>query len=507
MTQELGRYLLYTRIATGGMAEIFLAERAGEQRRGQLVVVKRILAHLADSPELLAMFHTEAHVASQIAHPNVCRIHELGEERGQHFIVMEYLEGVTFARFGADLARGERPADDVRLAVSLVAQACAGLHHAHELTGDGGRPLGIVHRDVSPQNLMVTTAGVVKVLDFGIAKVHDAVVRTHSGVLKGKFQYMAPEQIAGRPVDRRTDVFALGAVLFELLAGQPLFARPNVLDVTRAIAEQPIPRLREARPDVPAALDEMLARALARDPAGRPPTARAMGAELAALAAPLGGLLAPHQIAARVDQLCASAIAARRALIEGAVASAEEERQFAAPEMPTERVAGAALPTTIDRRPFGRRRRGLVLVPLAIGAAAVALGAVWLARRTGGGEPESPSDASAAVARAPASPSDAAPASPPASIAIDAAPAPPPSPDRARPGRKKSARPGFFSIDSEPYATIYVDGRRLGDTPLFKIELAAGRHQVRAVCSCGKSRSFAVKIREGETHRARRLVW
>jgi len=353
---------------------------------------------------------------------------------------------------------------------------------------------------------------VVKVLDFGIAKVHDAVVRTHSGVLKGKFQYMSPEQLAGRPVDRRSDVFALGVVLFELLTGQPLFARPNVLEVTRAIAEQPIPRLADARPDAPPALDALLARALARDPAGRPATAQALAEELAAAIGPLGGLLAPHEIAARVGELCASAIAARRALVEGAVAAAEEERQFAAPELPTERVQAAGLPTTIDRRPFGRRRRARIVVPLAIAAAGLALGGVWLAGRAGGGEPASPADAAAAVARAPASPADAAPAPPVAPVASDAAPAPlpapsPPPPDRARPGRKKSARPGLFSIDSEPYATIYVDGRRLGDTPLFKVELAAGRHQVRAVCSCGKTRTFAVKIREGETHRARRLVW
>ena len=507
MTQELGRYILLTRLAAGGMAEIFLAEPAAEQGSGRVLVVKRILPHLADSPELLAMFHNEARLAAQIAHPNVCRLSELGEERGQHFIAMEYLEGVTFARLGADLARGPRAPGDFRLAAALVAQACEGLHHAHELCGEDGRPLGLVHRDVSPQNLIVTTAGVVKVLDFGIAKVHDAVVKTHSGVVKGKFQYMSPEQIAGRAVDRRADLFALGAVLFELVSGQPLFARPNVLDVTRAIAEEPIPRLRSARPDAPPGFDELVARLLARDPGERPASARALADELGRAVAPLGGLLAPHEVAAAVNQLCAGFIAERRALVEEAVSASAEERQFAAPEMPTERVAGSALPTTIDRRPFGRRRRGRVLIPLAIAAPALALGAVWLARRAGGGEPSGRPDAGAAVAIAPvASPADAAPAPLAHPVAADAAPPAPPA-DRARPARKKNERPGFFTVDSEPYATIYVDGKRLGDTPLFKVELAAGRHQVRAVCSCGKSRVFAVKIREGETHRARRLVW
>ncbi|HEU5056460.1 MAG TPA: serine/threonine-protein kinase [Kofleriaceae bacterium] len=503
MTQELGRYLLLTRLATGGMAEIFLAVPA--ERGGPVapVVIKRILPHLADSPDLLAMFHNEAEVAARIAHPNVCRLHELGEERGQHFMVMEYLEGVTFARLRADHARA-RPGVpfDVRLAASLVAQACAGLHHAHELAGADGRPLGLVHRDVSPQNLMVTTGGVVKVLDFGIAKVEDAVVRTQSGVLKGKFEYMSPEQIAGRPVDRRADLFALGAVLHELVAGKPLFDRPNVLDVTRAIAEQPIPRLQAIRPDTPAALDELAARALARAPDQRPATARDMADELARAVEPMGGLLPAAEVARAVGEISGETIERRAVLVEEALRAADEERELAVPAMPTERVPPSALPTAIDRNPLGRRMsRRRVLVPIAVlgaGAAATAL-AVWLARGEGDGGEVARAVPPDAAATARVAVPDAAVAAADAAVPDAGVVRPPPRP--------RSARPGFFSIDSEPYATIYIDGKRIGDTPLYRVELAPGRHTVRAVCSCGKSRRFPIRIREGTSSRARRLVW
>jgi len=193
------------------MAEIFLARLHGDGGFEKLVCIKRILPHLAKDPQFVAMFLDEARVAARISHPNVCQVFELGEWHQQYFIAMEYLEGVPLSCF--------RRADyyplppDPRLVAGFGVQACEGLHHAHQLKRADGQQLGVVHRDISPQNLFVTVDGIVKVLDFGIAKVTDASIKTSTGATKGTYAYMAPEQLRGESIDRRTDVFAMRIVL------------------------------------------------------------------------------------------------------------------------------------------------------------------------------------------------------------------------------------------------------------------------------------------------------
>ena len=274
---HLGRYELVARLASGGMGEIFLARLEGAAGFEKLCVIKRILPHLADDPRFRAMLIAEARIASMMTHANICQVHELGETDGQLYIVMEYLEGVTILPLLRKLSK-EGGALDLGFVGGVIQQAADGLHYAHELKDRSGEYLGIVHRDVTPSNVFVTESGVVKVLDFGIAKVKDASAHTQTGTVKGKYAYMSPEQLRGGAIDRRADVFALGVVMYEMLALRRLFQRKTDYLTFRAVMEQPIMDVRHYRADCPDALAAVLARALDRDPANRFQTARQLGA-------------------------------------------------------------------------------------------------------------------------------------------------------------------------------------------------------------------------------------
>ena len=313
--RELGEYALLAKLATGGMAEIFLASNAGAERTRALtiddvVVVKRILPHLADDEHFVTMFRDEANLAALLVHENVCRVHRLGHAGGVWFIVMEYLHGVALSRMLSRLSK-QRQFLDVRAVAGLIVQACAGLHHAHEARGPDGQHLGVVHRDVSPPNILITAGGVVKLLDFGIAKARGASSKTRTGTVKGKNAYMSPEQILGKPLDRRSDVFALGAVMFELLAVKRLFHRDSDFLTFKAITEEPIPDIRERRPDLPPAMVAVLTRALAREPGGRFATAAAMGAAVQEAIAPLGGAASASELALIVGRDFADELATK----------------------------------------------------------------------------------------------------------------------------------------------------------------------------------------------------
>ena len=308
-----GKYSLVAKLATGGMAEIFLARLSGAAGFEKLVCVKRILPHLAKDQQLVDMFLAEAKIAARISHPNVCSVFELGEIDHRYFIAMEYLEGVPFACFRRRDMYGADP--DPRLVAAIGLQACEGLHHAHSLKKPDGTPLEVVHRDVSANNLFLTVDGVVKVLDFGIAKVQDASVRTTTGSVKGTYAYMAPEQLRGERVDRRTDVFALGAVLWELFARKHLFKRETDFLTFQAITTDPIPDVAEFRPDVPPALAAVIAKALARSRDDRFPTARAMGEALAKSVASIGGVMTASELSEELERAFDAPLAEQRTLI------------------------------------------------------------------------------------------------------------------------------------------------------------------------------------------------
>ena len=244
------RYELLRPVARGGMAVVWLARVKGKLGFEKLVAVKTILPHLAKDESFRTMFLDEARIASRIRHPNVASMEDLGEDDGTLYMVLEWIHGDSLARLFDSAKKANRPVPlDVLL--RILADACAGLHSAHELRGEDGRPLDVVHRDVSPQNLLVTSAGVTKVIDFGIAKALDRVAeQTRVGLLKGKVEYSAPEAVRMKPCDRRVDVWALGVILYQFLAGHLPFEGRDDYALLQAIASgNPPPPLPPSVPE------------------------------------------------------------------------------------------------------------------------------------------------------------------------------------------------------------------------------------------------------------------
>jgi eukaryotic-like serine/threonine-protein kinase len=278
---NVGRYEVVGHLAAGGMAEILLARLTGPSGFERLVVVKRILPQFASTEAFVSMFLDEARIVARIHHPNVVQVQELGREDGDLFLVMEYLEGETAAGLLKRSTLRDRRIDPA-LAAYIVAEACSGLHAAHELCDVDGTPRPVVHRDISPQNIFVTYTGAVKVLDFGIATTADRITRTEAGQLKGKFEYMSPEQCRGEVLDRRSDLFAVGTVLYELTTGRRLFKRPSQLATLRAISEESVVPPSRVDADYPKALESVVLRALARRREDRYATAAEMRKDLVA---------------------------------------------------------------------------------------------------------------------------------------------------------------------------------------------------------------------------------
>ncbi|MDQ3337654.1 MAG: protein kinase [Myxococcota bacterium] len=293
--REFGSYQLIAKLATGGMAEIFLARPSGAAHN-DVLVLKRILPHLAEDDHFVTMFRDEADLASKLIHKNVCHVHAFGEFAGTWFIAMEYLHGVPLSRMMTRLSKAGKMLD-VRVVAGIIVQACEGLHHAHEAKDERGALMGVVHRDVSPPNIMVCGDGTVKLLDFGIAKARGANSRTRTGTVKGKNAYMSPEQILGKPLDRRSDVFALAIVMYEMLAIKRLFHRDSDFLTFKAITEEPIPDIRERRPDLPPGMRAALIQAMARDPNGRFDTALGFANAIRNSVATLGGPASANDLA------------------------------------------------------------------------------------------------------------------------------------------------------------------------------------------------------------------
>jgi eukaryotic-like serine/threonine-protein kinase len=272
--EEFGKYVLVGEIGVGGMAEVFLAIQTGLQGFLKVVTLKRVLPHLA-THDFIAMFIDEARIAARLEHPNIVKTFEFGEHEGQYYTVMEYLAGEDLGSMMNRAAISKQPVQ-FNTAAMIVSQLCNGLHFAHELTDTAGRPLGLVHRDINPSNIIVTYAGEVKVIDFGVAKINQSGSKTMTGTIKGKLAYMSPEQILARGIDRRSDIFSLGVVLWELVTGCRLFARESDAATLYAIMNDPIPRARRHRPNVPEELEAIISTALARTPADRYQTAEEM---------------------------------------------------------------------------------------------------------------------------------------------------------------------------------------------------------------------------------------
>ncbi|MBS1152307.1 MAG: masK3, partial [Myxococcaceae bacterium] len=268
MASSFGKYQLVKKLASGGMGEVFLARAGGAGGFEKLLVLKRILPHLAENKEFLDLFLDEARIAARLNHPNVAQIFELGDVDGAWYLLMEYVPGKDLRQLSLTARNRRRPLP-VELACRIAADAAAGLDYAHRARDAQGRPMQIVHRDVSPHNVLVSFDGAVKLIDFGVAKAIGRLQNTEGGVLRGKYPYMSPEQVTSGELDHRSDQFSLGVVLWELLSGQRLFKADNDAMTLERVAEcavRPPERKDEA---LPRGLIEIAMRALEKDPRQR----------------------------------------------------------------------------------------------------------------------------------------------------------------------------------------------------------------------------------------------
>jgi serine/threonine-protein kinase len=521
-----GRYEIIGALAHGGMAEVYLARQVGMDGFEKLVAVKCVAERYGKDEYFVAMFLDEARTAADLRHPNVVQLYEVGVDAEITFIAMEFLDGASVSTLQRESVKYDRhiPID---VAMQITRDAAAGLHYAHTKTGLDGRPLGIVHRDVSPQNIFATVDGVAKILDFGIAKAASRSVETTGG-LKGKIPYMAPEQTRGETVDARTDLFALGIVLWEMTCGRRLFGRDNDALALDAVRECRPPRPSTLVPGYPQLLEDVVLRALAARPADRFRDC----AELVTALERVEGQLDIVPRASRVATFLQEVMLAGtlpdptegpRAMLHAPEATTATAivrvvgRRPAPPSAATvpAPVGGAARtePTLSpdERAAVGQQRRRWPTLAAALSiAAAVSAVGVWRAALpsdddgSGGDAPTTPK--LAAPQAPPVAPTPAQPPVPsedvlrPAAPPLPSEPEPEPAlepepatvlPKRPRGGRAEkvdtakvdAARPsggtGSLSFpDQDPYFMVHIDGAVVGPTPILRLRVPAGPHVI-----------------------------
>ncbi len=428
------------------MAEIWLARQPGLHGFEKIVVIKRMIGALQDDPDHVEMFLSEARLAAGLSHRHVVQIYELGEDHGSFFIVMEFIEGESLARV-YKTARAAKQPMPVPMVVQLIAWAAEGLHYAHTLTSGEGKTRGIIHRDVSPQNLLVTTDGSIKVVDFGIAKV--ATEETSSGKLKGKIAYMPPEQARAEQLDPRADVFSLGVVLFELLTSTRLFGKLDELGIlSHLISDQPMPRCVERNASTPSRLDELVARAMAPAREDRFATAREFQTALEDWLSETGQRASSADIAGYLSHLFPQRTAERHALLEAARKGEELSPQVASNLLGSSGSVLASEPSGSSARLANDDSRDISLsfalprpasraplfIAIAVGFVALAIGGSLLIRP------------------------DAATSRPDAGVV--------------------AVVRGTLTLKSTPVASVFLDGTAAGTTPLTVSDLAIGEHTV-----------------------------
>ena len=279
MSDSQQRYRVVEKLESGGMAEVFRAESEGLQGFRKQVAIKRVLPHLSSKKKFISMFLDEARLSAQLSHSNCVQVFDIGVGDNAFFIVMEFVDGANLKSI-ADHIKKAGQDFPVEHAVYLSLELCKGLSYAHELTDPNGVPLHIVHRDMSPPNVLVTKHGEVKIVDFGLAKANSQLEKSEPGIIKGKFSYLSPEAAMGQEVDARTDVFAVGIILWELLAGQRLFLGDTDFQTVKRVQAAQVPSISQINKRVPQDLEKIMNKALARDPAARYTTARDLGLDL-----------------------------------------------------------------------------------------------------------------------------------------------------------------------------------------------------------------------------------
>jgi serine/threonine protein kinase len=436
--QRVDRYELVGEIASGGMATVYLARLGGVGGFQRFVAIKRLHPHLQNEKEFVEMFLDEARLSAGIHHPNVVSILEVGASPVGYYLVMEYVEGDTLARILARAASHGRRIP-TPIALRMVLDALHGLHGAHELKDDQGRSVELVHRDVSPQNVLVGVDGIARITDFGVARARSRLGSTRVGQLKGKLAYMAPEQALGERIDRRADVFSAAVMIWETLASKRLFKAENEATTLQRVMNDPIPNLSRVAPHLSRELCAAVARGLERDLTRRFASAQEFADALEAAAGGRDGIADPREVAAFVKQTIGEEIEQQREAVRAWIARSEPSQVgLMAPTAPSSvSVAAMSLPEGSQSLTHGdlsggfaprRSRSGLVAIA-ALVAAVAGVGGFWLAR----GSREQPS------------PVVAVPAPPPA-VTVSAAPAPP---ETAPP----QASTPVTSLDALPSAT------------------------------------------------------
>ncbi len=549
-----GRYELLGRIAYGGMAEIFLAREAGHQGTQRLLVIKRVLPNVAEDRHFVDMFVDEARLAMLLSHPNICHVYSFGEEEGTYYIAMEWVNGKPLSK----IIRRARESGGLPIPVALkiIAQVAEALDYAHRACDAAGDPLGIVHRDVSPQNIIVSYDGVVKLLDFGIAKATSHSTRTEAGVIKGKFAYMSPQQCVGEPIDGRADVFALGLCMFEALTGRNPFRRKTEFETMTRIVGEPAPSARERRPDVPEAVEEIVQRALMKQPELRFQSAGDMQFAIESVLPTFGILMNAARVGEYMSRLFADEVRAGpeldlllRTSIVPSGATSDVSRE-------SERRRAVSTSTELDGEPITRAaeppKKSPRLLPLAFALVlliAVGTGSVlaWMLLA-----PDAPE--AVAVVVPPPVPTlvqreepaiEAAPSL--GSVLIDSVPAgasvrfgsqenagtTPLEIGMLEPGsydvrlmlegheewtgrvhvladeraalnaqlvareRRASSPPGELSLNTQPWSRVYLGGRLLGTTPLGRVSVPSGTQRLRLIDRDGNEHRRTVRIPAG----------
>ena len=382
--QILGHYTLLERVSVGGMAEVFRARDERESPPSRFLAVKRVLPGLAEDSAFLEMFVEEARLAVQLHHANICDIFELGQQGDLLYLVMEFIAGRDLLQVQRQLVGSGRVMSGAQ-AIHIVLELLAALDYAHRKADEAGRPLGLVHRDISPQNVMLSFEGEVKLLDFGIARAADSARKTRAGVLKGKFAYLSPEQAAGAPADQRSDLFAVGILLFELLTGTRLFHAASEFETLDRVRSLQPPSVLVSQPHLPPQLDAILARALAKAPADRFASAADFSLALRTLIAGQPQRFGAADLRALLHREFPDAVAAEAAKRRdiASLAPAPDSLEGSLGSAPHTPVSAVAEPPTVPSAPPPRPRSLRFLVPFAI-AGAVALAAVALLDDTAG---------------------------------------------------------------------------------------------------------------------------
>jgi eukaryotic-like serine/threonine-protein kinase len=473
-----GKYVLLERINVGGMAEVFKAKTVGVEGFEKVVAIKRILPAVAADQEFIGMFIDEAKITAALSHANLAQTFDLGRVDDTYYIAMEYVPGKDLrAIFERLKRRGEKL--PLRLAAHAMACVCDGLDYAHNKRDAKGEDLHIVHRDVSPQNVIVGFEGEVKLIDFGIAKAANKMTRTQTGILKGKFGYMSPEQVRGMPLDRRSDIFAAGVVLHELCTGERLFVGASDFNVLEKVEQAKVTKPSQLEPGIPAQLERIILRALTREPADRYQQAGELAADLRLFLAEHAGQGHPRDELARFMRTTFPDESAREPATHGETKASQTE------PAPAGITAAGAVDASAKTDPARRPPRGTAaLVAIRTGVAIGAVLALW-----------------AAVAAAHAK---RAGTSAPATSSRAAAPVPADAAAQGTAAEEQSTAPdapalGFLSLSSRPPAEVVIDGIEIGrSTPLPSWPLKAGSHRITLLAG-PRSKELRVEIAAGQT--------